>query len=399
MDIQLGGTRKAAIVLVLLSGSPMLALCFTLISPVIPLIAIAFDGQVEDSTLFAQTVITYAATGMMVGGPIGGWLASQIGTKTVLLGSFITFLIAGTAGFWITDPFLLLSSRVLLGAAACSLQTCCFAFTGDLFSGVLRIRILSLQPAMGAIVAILSILLAGEVASAHGWQAVFILYLLGIPSLILAGFVLPSTHSVSTEEDDSANKNIGQYLKVWYIFVLMAGVSILLNMPSIQLPLKLAADGILDPAINSRVVAAFSITLSLAAIGYNEARNYLGTHGVFLFGLVILGAGYTLIGFTSAPLMTAAAAALAGIGGGLINPHFSILMIERTPEAIRTSALGFLMACFFFGEFMIPYTANPLRLAFGIDTMLQIFGGVAVVAATIGFLWIQFKPTIDTQRY
>lgn len=367
---------------VVLSGSPMIAICFTAISPVIPQIAGAFADRVDAPTLFAQLVIAYAATGMMFGGMAGGWLAGRYGASRVLVLMLAVFLVCGTGGYFISDPTLLLASRVLLGACACAAQTCCIELTGALFGPQMRVRILSLQPAAGAVFALFTLLLAGEIASYWGWSSVYFLYLLSAPVLI-AALMLPRVDKQTTQ-NAAAPAGWKPYLKLWWIFAAMASVSILLNMPSIQLPLKLAAEGVMDPATNARVVAAFSMTLSVSAVFYGFVRGHVGTHGVLLLGLAILGVGYVLIGKCSTPWSIAAAAALGGIGAGLINPHFAILVVDRASAAIRARALGLLMSCFFFGEFLVPYTANPLRVAFGIDAMLIIFGGLALIASVIG---------------
>lgn len=377
---------------VLLSGSMMLALSFTLISPIIPMIAEAFEGRVDDPLFFAQTVIAYAATGMVVGGPLGGWLGGIFGTRRVLLAALLIYAVAGTAGFFIRDSLLLLASRVTLGAAACSLQTCCMSLTGELFTGDRRVRIISLIPAAGAICAVGSILLAGEIASNWGWPSVFLLYLSGIPFLIVAFFALPRPEQRPRGRAAQRSSTISLYLPLWYIFVLMAATSLLLNLPSVQFPIKLAADGYMDSSLNARIVACFSITLSISAIAYSKLRRHLGSNGIYLTGLLVVGIGYILIGQTNTPIYIAFAAAFAGIGGGLLNPHFSVMMLEKAPEAIRTQALGLLMACFFIGEFIIPYTVNPLRVAFGIDQALFLVGMTACLGAFAGLL-LRFKYT------
>ena len=381
---------------VLLSGSITLALCFTLISPIIPMIADAFTGQVDDPLFFAQTVIAYAATGMVFGGPLGGWLAGIFGARRILLVALAIFSIAGAAGFFIGDPLLLLVSRVTVGAAACALQTCCMSLTGDYFTGDRRVRIISLIPAAGAVSAIASILLAGEVAAAWGWPSVYLMYLFAVPFLLVALFALPRPAPAPKTHESISEPTLSLYLPLWYLFLLMAATSMLLNLPSVQLPIKLAADGYMDSSLNARLVACFSVTLSISAIAYSNLRRHLGVNGIFIAGLLVVGVGYIALGYTSTPIAIGLAAALAGIGGGLLNPHFSVLMLEKAPEAIRTQALGLLMACFFFGEFIIPYTFNPLRVAFGIDQAFMVVGMTACLAALPALLLGLKRPQRST---
>jgi hypothetical protein len=67
-----------------------------------------------------------------------------------------------------------------------------------------------------------------------------------------------------------------------------------------------------------------------------------------------------------------------GMGGGMANPHFAALLIERAPILARGRAIGILFTVQFFGEFMNPFVVTPLA------GLLGIHGAFLAVSALLG---------------
>jgi MFS family permease len=88
---------------------------------------------------------------------------------------------------------------------------------------------------------------------------------------------------------------------------------------------------------------------------------------------------------TSDPIVIAIGAAFNGAGGGMANPYFAAILIERAPVEARGRAIGLLYTTQFFGEFMNPFVVTPLAGLLGIHgaffavSVLLVAGGLGVV--------------------
>ncbi len=83
----------------MLCGSPLMALIFTVLGPVLPAVAGHFGGE----RLTAQMIMTMPSLGIMVGGPIGGWLVERHGVRRVILWMLVAYALSGCAGFVLDD--------------------------------------------------------------------------------------------------------------------------------------------------------------------------------------------------------------------------------------------------------------------------------------------------------
>jgi len=74
-----------------------------------------------DGDLVTQMIVTVPAIGVIVGGPLCGWLIARFGSKRFLLVALAVFGTVGSAGLYLDNAFVLLISRFLLGLATSAL--------------------------------------------------------------------------------------------------------------------------------------------------------------------------------------------------------------------------------------------------------------------------------------
>ena len=89
--------RERLLVAVLLSAAPCMALMFVLVAPVLSSLAAHF-GHGTTGALIAQMIMTLPGIGVILGGPITGWLVERAGTRRTLFASLIAYTLAGLGG-------------------------------------------------------------------------------------------------------------------------------------------------------------------------------------------------------------------------------------------------------------------------------------------------------------
>ena len=96
-----------------------------------------------------------------------------------------------------------------------------------------------------------------------------------------------------------------------------------------------------------------------------------------------MGIANIFMGTVDDPLLVAIGAAFNGMGGGISNPFFASLILERAPIEIRGRALGFMYTVWFGGEFINPLIVTPLRMISSLHGAFVIIGSVLLLIAII----------------
>jgi MFS family permease len=367
---------------VMVSGGWWMALIFTAIAPILSTMSDELGGA-KNGYWIGQLTMTIPDIGIIVGGPIAGLLVERYSARMLLFASFGLYAVAGAAGMIVDDGSSMLSTRLLVGLAGAGIATSTTALIGNRFEGTTRVKALGYWSAFGALGGFLSAMIAGWVANlGGGWHAPFSLYGLAAIPLIMALFVLPARKQTAVKAEKVAVPS------VWHLWPLYAGmipVYVAVFMTGVQLSFLLGADKISDPVTQSWVIATASGGSILGAASFAFLRPRLGVKGAMIMFIALMAVGNLIMPLTSDPIIMAIGAAFNGAGGGMANPYFAAILIERAPVAARGRAIGLLYTVQFFGEFMNPFVVTPLAGLLGIHgaflavSALLVAGGLGVV--------------------
>jgi len=366
---------------VMVSGGWWMALIFTAIAPILSTMSDQLGGPTNGYWI-GQLTMTIPDIGIIVGGPIAGLLVERYSARMLLFASFALYAVAGGAGMIVDDGTSMLSTRLLVGLSGAGIATSTTALIGNRFEGATRVRALAMWSGFGALGGFLSAMIAGWIANwGGGWHAPFSLYGLAAVPLIMALFVLPPRSQPAVKAEKVAMPS------VWHLWPLYAGmipVYVAVFMTGVQLSFLLGADQISDPVTQSWVIATASAGSIMGALSFAFLRPRLGNKGTMVMFIALMAAGNLIMPLTADPVIMAIGAALNGAGGGMANPYFAAVLIDRAPVEARGRAIGLLYTTQFFGEFMNPFVVTPLAGLLGIHgaffavSALLIAGGLGV---------------------
>ncbi|MDB5394948.1 MAG: transporter [Rhodospirillales bacterium] len=365
------------VVLTVLSFNMLL---ISAISPVLPTIAAHF-GAGDGAALKAQMIITFSGVGIMVGGPIAGWLGDRIGLRRMLLLSLAAYGLLGSAGLYLESATVLLASRFLQGMATAGIGAASVAMLGNSFSGGARSRLLGYQHALLAVAGAITLLVAGEVAKLGGWRAPFALYL---TSFLMIGVVLiarfPEGRKAAKQAGTAARPTI-DLLPMWRTFLMIVALYVAAYMFFLQLPFVMAGDGITNPAVRSRVLTAITVMMVVGGTLYGHAMIGIGAKWTLVAILGLMGAACLLVGVSHGVVMSAVACGLAGLGGGGLGAYVADMVLWQAPVELRGRATGFLYMSMYVGDFMNPWIVTPMRGAIGNHEAFAVVGILLVAGA------------------
>lgn len=110
----LGNVGQRIAIGVVLCGAVSTGLIFVALLPVLPLISAHFGGGTQGS-LYAQSVMTIPAIGLIAGGLSAIWLIERTGAFRLLWPALLGVALLGSAGLYLDSPVALLATRLLLG--------------------------------------------------------------------------------------------------------------------------------------------------------------------------------------------------------------------------------------------------------------------------------------------
>jgi MFS family permease len=370
-------------IIVMLSGTTFVALVVTAVAPIMSHLSEHF-GQGGHGKLVAYGVATVPSVGIMIGGPITGWVIERVGSRNFLLTILIVFGFSGSAGLVLNDVWLLVATRFILGVSAAGIVTGTLIMIGEYFAPQMRVRILGYQGAVGAIAALLIILSSGVMADWAGWRAPFALYLIAFLVFVAAAIAIPKRPAgprvAKAVDETSAWVALAS---VWGPLAVVVGLFVGSFMPTLQVSFLLAANGVLKASNQSLVLAASALMVGLGSAVYGTLRLRFGDRWMLRLCALLIGAGIVIMGFSHEAMQVALGCAISGIGTGLLNPQVNNMLISRAGPNARGRAVGLGYTARYAGDFLNPVIVGPMALAIGLHEAFIVLGATFLALAAL----------------
>lgn len=364
---------------VLLCGAVSTGLIFVALLPVLPLISAHFGGGTA-GTLFAQSVMTMPAVGLIVGGLSAIWLIERMGASRLLWSALLAIAFLGSAGLYLTSPVYLLISRLLLGFFASMASISTTALIAQRFDHAARPRMLGYKGAVTAISSVIGLLMAGWLGDIGGWRLPFALYLFSALLAALAFLTLRGNPSVTSSKSHAATATIRS---LWPVYLTVVVFGAVMMMTNTQFSFLLAEIGISSPAMVSRTVVVTIIVSAFGAFFYGRIRTMIGA--VMCFPLIVAGwcVGLLTLGFAYGTATAVLGAAIAGLSAGMFPAHMASTLVERASPPIRDKAIALMYSAIYLGDFLNPFLIEPLSIALtrhGAFRAVGLFCGIVLIA-------------------
>lgn len=299
-------------------------------------------------------------TGLFVaiGAPLVGLLSERVKKTHILLASMFLFSVAGSAGFYLDNIYLILVSRAIVGLAVAGILTMNNTLIGDYFTGEARYRVMGLANGVGLGINIFYAFLAGILLDIS-WRYNFLLFLFGLLLIIpiIWGYHEPKPVQKVMIVDNTKLENKGNIL---FILLTVLVAQCMFYMPFVQLSFifkKFSANG-------SQIALALNVFLVTAALGsamYSFVRSKIQFKSIY--GLIFLGMGACciILGMASNYNTALFAMFLGGFFFGWLSPNSSLWIMQLVPVAQRARYMGFLASFWYMAVFMSPITFNLLN--------------------------------------
>ena len=383
------GFHQWMTVAVMLSGGLMMAIVVSAMTPVAHEAAAYFASKGgHDGDLVAQMIMTVPAIGIILGGPICGFLIDRMGSKPFLLTILAIYGISGSAGLYLDSATGLMASRFVLGLATAGSMTAMITSITEYFSPEARARILGYQSATGSFAGVVMLIVAGQLGDWGGWRLPFSLYLLSFVVLLLGIRYLPASKP-RVRGAAAKTESKGSIIGLWPIYLLIVPMFVAVYMPNIQVSFLLRDDGIVRPSTQSTIILTGAFMVGLTSLFYGRIRPHLSSSTILYLCFLFQGAGITIMGLSHTPIPIAVGCGILGMGTGIANPLIADWIVGRASPEIRARAIGASYTMRYVGDFANPFIMKPLGGLIGLHTAFTLVGAIFLASVGAFALWRQ----------
>ncbi|MDR1405357.1 MAG: MFS transporter [Candidatus Methanoplasma sp.] len=289
--------------MVILMGAAAVAPALRPISEAFPDISVSVIPLV-----IALPAVSVALTGFGV-----GYLADRFGKTKVFLSSIAIFTLAGVSGYFTDSFWIMLVGRFILGVGITGVSLTVTALIGEYWSGTDRMKAISYQSAAMGIGALFFETLGGSLADI-GWHEPFLIYLIGIPIIILGSFSLremkgpsnfPEVKITEFDATEKRRKILFCYVLVFIEMFLMFSLPASFSYYVTEMGWNLTMCGLLLGTMGMSQ-AGFSLLYARSSNKFREYNAYVvsfllmgtGLSALFILSMAAAFAGMMLIGFS-----------------------------------------------------------------------------------------------------
>ena len=332
-------------------------------------------------------LITLPSLGVVVFASSVGNLIDRIGTFKLLCLGLIPYAIFGFLGGFITNTYLLILDRFLLGPAAVAIQVALITYIADYFKGKERMKLIAWQGMsieLGGVV----FLSLGGVLGDWNWRYPFAIYLVAFVCLLFVFIFLPKDDKSKIEDNQKADLNIAETPKqkkevkliVWGSLLAMA----LFFVSFVRLPQYLPTVFDFSDSQVGYFMASISLIAVLSASQMPRVTDKLNSYNTVISGFAFFVLGYVFFTLASSMFLLIAGILCIGIGFGFTIPLLNHMIVEASTTKTQGKNLGLSSMGIFAGQFLstfIEFVSDDTRLIFGVASGLALVIGLILFFA------------------
>jgi len=354
--------------------------------------------------LLTNYVLVFNALFIAIGASFVGLLLERFSKRAVFLTSLLIYGIAGTAGLYLNDIYLLIASRAFMGLSIAGIMTTLYTLIADYFEVEKRGRFLGLANGISLWGSVAFLYIVAPLAT-KSWHQPFILY--GVAFIVLVMAVIsifdmpkeepfvtglaeePVTEVATDTPAEDTPVGTPSYPKA-LIFMIYSIVFISITLVSLMF-IKL--QDIVFPKFTKTdiyyLITAIAVFLALGASGsmfvYARIKKYLHFQLIYAIIFVVIGIGFLLISKTNSYPVFLVGCGIAGLGYGFVAPNTSLWLMQITPPVLVARFMGFFTSLFFLAIFISPNLTAIVLSYVDVPTTFLIYG-IVLLVLSVGLL-------------
>ena len=358
--------------LALLLASMMVLMGSAAVSPALH----GIEVELGTSKFLASMVISLPSLVVAVTGFPMGYLADRVGLAKILIVSLVLFIVAGVAGYFCTDIYTLLATRVFLGVGIAGISTAATGLMGIYYDGDERMRVMAIQSAFMGFGGVVLEVIGGLMADVS-WNVPFLVYLIALPILIagliaVRDVVMPrGTGGASGEFAKGSKAHMAiLYASIFMLMFLMFIVSANISDILTDMGESMTVCGL--------ILAFMGLTQVFTSIAYSRMRRIPAYQYVLLLAFVLQAVAIVMFSSDSLAVLTVGVG-IMGVGLGVGMPTITNNLSMMSPASAQGKTMGIYSCLMNLGTSLSTVVMGPIIVAIGYTTSFYLAGVVVLV--------------------
>jgi MFS family permease len=351
-----------------------------------------FFSNHDNASFLSKLILTIPALFIAILAPFAGQIIDRFGRKKLLMISLFIYAAAGTSGLYLSNIFLLLLGRALLGVGVAGIMTVNTTLIGDYFQGKERSRFMGWQGAFMAFGGVVFVSVGGLLAD-FSWRLPFLVYSFSLVILILTYFYIYEPALSCNEAKATRRPAKRRIKKIGLVYFTSFFGMLFFYMIPTQIPFLLSNSlGISSSGIGYSISLAI-LAGAILSLNYGKIRMKFNFYQIYSITFFLMGFGFLIISFSSSFACILGGLILAGFGTGLLMPNSNLWLISLAPKVQRGRMVGFLNLFVYSGQFLSPVLVFPLVKW---QSIYFSFGTGALIMLLMAILFLFHDKTINT---
>ncbi|MCF8365755.1 MAG: MFS transporter, partial [Bacteroidales bacterium] len=313
-------------------------------------------------------------------------IIDKSGRKRLLLWSLFFYAVGGTSGFYLTNIYLLLLGRSVLGIAVAGIMTINTTLIGDYFQGRNRSNFMGWQGAFMGFGGVFFVSAGGLLADIS-WRWPFLVYSISIILLVMARNFLyePEISRFKDYKILPAENHLTFKTYLLLYLTTFFGMLFFYLIPT-QVPFLLGQAAVLKNSSIGFTISGAVLAGALVSLVYGKIRRRFNFHQIFIFTFLLMGSGYLITALSSDFSGIFSGLIIAGLGTGMFMPNANLWLVSVAPPEKRGRMVGLLNTAVYSGQFLSPIFIFPINHYRSINFSFLVCGTAMLLMACCFYL-------------
>lgn len=348
--------KKGKLTFTILSISLLTVMAGAAMAPALGVIRSHFADR---SSLLIQLIVSLPALTIIIANMLFSLLCRLMRTRTIAVTGLLMYVIFGAGAFLADNIWIILLLRALLGVSVGMIMPLSTGLLAYYFPPEEQPRLMGLAAFMSQMGGVIATLLSGLLANIS-WNYAFLVYLLGLPALVLVAFNLPnerlkaaSSSPFSASLKRFAPSVIGMYLQMLLFFIF---------------PTNFAITARDNEALTGNDITLIMVGLDVVAaiigVAFGWMMKNMGRSVKYMAPLTFM-MGYALFAMGTATPLLLSGAFFVGLANGIGMPYLNTIASIKGGKDAATTVMPLISAAMYLGQFTSPLIVSPISEAVG----------------------------------
>lgn len=381
-------SKRKSLMVSILSLSLLTVMAGAAVAPALGVIQAYFA---DSNQLFVQMIVSIPAIFIVMTNFVFPKLASRFGAKTLVMIGLIFYVAGGCLAGAFSNIYLVLITRAFVGIGVGIIMPLSTGLLAYYFEPGEQEMLMGYSSAMNQMGGVIATLLSGLLANIT-WRASFLVYLMGLISIVLCLIFLPNDQIGGAHHEDNApQKKTSDVLKENYVYI---GAMLLLMTTFFVYPTNFAMETIKEGIIPQQYIAVIMAGMDFIAFFggmlFVRVKIACGRNTRFV-APVLFFIGYVLLAAVGGWAGILLGSVCIGFANGAGIPFLMSEVSMRAGRSAATTVMPLMSASLYLAQFLCPFLVSLVTAVLGgVVTHLPYY-----FAAALGFVFILWSAQIQ----